>query len=442
MNMVINNKAKITISLTGAVAFFLAIAPILDPYVLFTIGSGFTLKINDILMLFLGVFCFSKYFGNNYKTNYLFILLTGLLVISIIANIYNGTSFGLSIKNILVWFIYASVLIYIWKTPCRDKFFHWVEVIATIAAVITLLQFVAGYLDIPMWDGRLPFFELGKYDGWAGYIDKNTGDVRPNGIFQEASYVGIYISIAYVQALKHGKFNKIIIYALAMLSTTSMVAVVTCAIITIYTLMAKKNINISSKIRRRIIIIVTIAAIGIAFLISTNESVAESFAYILKRISNFESDLNGDRMSSTKYRLLGHIDLFFRYTPIQKIFGVGVAQYSSYFDVTSYSNVWVTTILNSGIVGLLFVVLIFAVMYRKITPSNRIFFLIMIMIFSSDYQWFSWYFFYLISACILKSEEQCNSESMVKRGGSFYSENDIHCNSSIQCRKIFTSVRR
>lgn len=442
MNMVINNKTKITISLTGAVGFFLAIAPILDPYVLFAIGSSFTLKINDVLMLFLGVFCFSKYFGHKYKTNYLFMLLTGLMVISIIANIYSGTSIGLSMKNILVWFIYASVLIYIWESPCRENFFYWVEVIATIAAAITFLQFVAGYLNIPMWDGRLPFFELGKYDGWSGYIDKNTGDIRPNGIFQEASYLGIYLSIAYVQALKHGSLKKIIIFALAMLSTTSMLAVVMCAIITIYTLLARKNMNISSKIRRKIIIIVTIAVIGIAFLISTNEFVAESFAYILKRISNIESDLSGDRMSSTKYRLLGHIDLFLKYTPIQKIFGVGVAQYSAYFGVSSYSNVWVTTILNSGIVGLVFIVLVFATMFKKVIPSNRVFFLIMIMVFSSDYQWFSWYFFYLISACILKSEEQCYTESMVKKKGSFCCENDIRCHSSIQCREVFTSVHR
>ena len=147
-------------------------------------------------------------------------------------------------------------------------------------------------------------------------------------------------------------------------------------------------------------------------------------------------------MSSTKYRLLGHIDLFLRYTPIQKIFGVGVAQYSSYFGVSSYSNIWVTTILNSGIVGLLFVVSVLVAMFRKITPSNRIFFLIMIMVFSSDYQWFSWYFFYLISACILRLADPCCAESMVNKEGSFCGENDIRCNSSIQCREIFTSVRR
>lgn len=403
--MILHNKTKIMVSLAGVVGFFLAIAPILDPYVLFSIGSGFTLKVNDVLMIFIGILCFCRYYNDKFRTNYLVVLLAGLMMISIIANIYSGTSMGLSMKNILVWFVYASVLIFIWKTPCREKFFYWLEVIATIAAVITLLQFIAGYLDIPMWDGRLPFFELGKYDGWAGYIDKNTGDIRPNGIFQEASYAGIYLSIAYVQVLKHGNYKKIIFFALTMLSTTSLLSVVMCIIITAYTLFAKKNINISSKTRRRIILTVIIIVIGIAYLVNNNESVAESFAYILKRFNHIGLDLSGNRMSSVKYRLLGYIDLFAKYTPIQKIFGVGIAQYSLYFNVAPYSNVWVTTILNSGLAGLLIIFSVFFSMFRRVNPANRMFFIIMIIIFSSDYQWFNWYFFYLISACILRTND-------------------------------------
>ena len=67
---------------------------------------------------------------------------------------------------------------------------------------------------------------MGKYDGWAGYIDINTGDIRPNGIFQEASYLGIYVSVAYVQAFKEERIKRMLLYAISMLMTTSVVAIV------------------------------------------------------------------------------------------------------------------------------------------------------------------------------------------------------------------------
>lgn len=56
---------------------------------------------------------------------------------------------------------------------------------------------MCGNIGIHVWNGRIPGFSLSKYDGWAGYIDRNTGDIRPNAFFQEASYVGINLSVAF-----------------------------------------------------------------------------------------------------------------------------------------------------------------------------------------------------------------------------------------------------
>lgn len=50
--------------------FFFAIAPVLDPYIVIEIGSGFTLKINDIIMLFLTMLCFSKSYRFERKTGF------------------------------------------------------------------------------------------------------------------------------------------------------------------------------------------------------------------------------------------------------------------------------------------------------------------------------------------------------------------------------------
>lgn len=402
MTNTINKGSIVTIS--AVVGFFLAIAPILDPYVLFTIGAGITLKVNDILILLIGGFCFLKYHAIKGQTNFLILMICGLFLVSYLANMYSSTNMSMSLKNIVIYLIYGIVLSYIWKTPCREKFFFWVECVAMAASVVVFLQFVAGYLKFPMWDGQIMFFDLGKYDGWAGYIDRNTGDIRPNGIFQEASYIGIYLSVALAYSLKRQKVKRALMFSLAMFATTSIVSVISCIFVFLYSYLCANRLKITGKTRRRILLALIFGVVLMVFLANTYKSVGDSFAYIFKRLDNVQSDLNGTRMSSTKYRLLGHIDLFAEYDFMQMLVGVGIAQYAPYFGVTSYSNVWVTTLLNSGIIGLLILIGTLVSVKKKTLPQNAVFFWIMILIFSSDYQWFNWYFFYLFSACLMKEE--------------------------------------
>lgn len=202
-----------------------------------------------------------------------------------------------------------------------------------------------------MWDGKIPGLALGKYDGWSGYIDVNTGDIRPNGIFQEASYLGIYVSIAYAQAFKEEKLKRMLLYAIAMLMTTSVVAIITLATITFLTLIMKNKLSLSSRTTRKIFVLIGIFLLMLIIASNLNAAIGDSISYVLKRFTNFNSDLNGARMSSTKYRIIGHVDLFNQYSILQKLFGVGIAQYSKVFNVSAYSNVWVTTLLNCGIIG-------------------------------------------------------------------------------------------
>lgn len=408
--MKIGTLNKTALTLSGIVGFFLALSPILDPYIIFSIGSGFTIRVNDVFMLLLGLLCFCKYAASRSKNNILLYLLMGLLLITICANIYSSTKLASSLKLILIWLVYGFVLSYIWETPCRDKFFYWLEKIAIVISVVVFLQFVAGYTGISMWDGKIPFLSLSKYDGWAGYIDINTGDIRPNGILQEASYVGIYLSVALAQALKENKMKLVAVYCAAMFATTSLVSVVSGVFVVFYSLLAAKKLKISRKMKRNIIVAAIIAVLVMIYLINTNESIGASFAYIMKRFNRMEADLTGDRMSSAKYRLLGYIDLFPQYSFVQKMIGVGVGQFSVLFDVKAYSNVWVTTLLNSGIIGLLFLIFILILLKKKTLLQNSVFFWVMILIFSSDYQWFNWYFFYLMSACVLKPSYESNAK--------------------------------
>ncbi len=372
--MRVNRRKWGIISLTGTVGFFFAIAPVLDPYIVIEIGSGFTLKINDIIMIFLTILCFSRSYKFEKKTGFLCIWLLGLGIIGILGNLASNTDMANSFKNLIVWLIYAVCLTYLWKTPCRDKFLQWIEIIAMIASILVILQFISGYIGIAMWDGRIPGLTLGKYDGWAGYIDINTGDIRPNGIFQEASYLGIYVSVAYVQAFKEERIKRMLLYAISMLMTTSVVAIVILITTTVFVLIMKKRIDLSSKMTRRILLLIGAFIIGLVFVSNLNEAVSDSIAYIMKRFTNFTSDLNGARMSSTKYRIIGHLELFNQYSVFQKMFGVGIAQYGSLFNVKSYSNVWVTTLLNCGIIGVGYLIICVLNMIKRIRRENIVFF--------------------------------------------------------------------
>ena len=52
MEVTVNRRKWGIISLTGTVGFFFAIAPVLDPYIVIEIGSGFTYAFLDNVMFF------------------------------------------------------------------------------------------------------------------------------------------------------------------------------------------------------------------------------------------------------------------------------------------------------------------------------------------------------------------------------------------------------
>lgn len=405
---ILQKNDGIVITLTGTIAFFLAFSPIMDPYILMEIGSGITIRINDIFAITLGFLCMLKSPTINKETGFLISWIWGLAIISMLALFGTETRFSMIIKNLLVWAVYAFLLMYIWREPCRDIYFKWIERIALLVVIVVFLQFILGHLDISMWDGRIPGISLSKYDGWSGYIDRNTGDIRPCGIFQEASYVGIYLLVAYAQALREEKVAKALIYALAMITTTSIVAVVGSGIVTVYFLLDSKKLEVQAQTWLKVVAIIIFAFIAILFLSEKDQAVHTVVHYIQRRFLTLNADLAGQREASSKMRLLGNIDLWNQYNWWQKIFGVGIDQYANYFHVTSYSNVFVTTILNSGLAGITYLTICLVSLLRRMEKKNAIFWVVLIIIFASDYQWFNWFFFYLLSACILMESKGCN----------------------------------
>ena len=125
MPLSINNGNKMTITLL--IACFFAIAPILDPYVLVQVSDGITIRINDIFVVGFGLLCFLKRPVINLRYSFLMFWVLGLAMISIIANLINNTDGISSFKNLLVWFVYAVLLMIIWAEPSREEFLKIVD---------------------------------------------------------------------------------------------------------------------------------------------------------------------------------------------------------------------------------------------------------------------------------------------------------------------------
>lgn len=390
-------------SVPGLVALFLAIAPVMDPYIIASIGTGFTIRANDFLILFLCVMLLGKSKKFNLRYGFLLAWCLIFLIFTILAiiGIDKQLDYLLSFKCIFLWSFYAIAINILWQGTERNKFFVYVEYIALFAAIVVIWQFIAGNIGIRAWNGRLPGLPLGKYDSWSGYIDKNTGDIRPCGIFQESSYVGIYFLVAFANAIMGNKLYKALLFAAVLFMSSSMIAVFGCLIVTVYLMVFGKKLGISNKTIKRLMIFVVVAMLLFILLITYSESVRSTFLYIHRRTTNIEADLNRERSNSAQIRILGNIDKFPDYQLWQKLFGVGTAQYASYFNVISYSNVFVTLTLNHGILGICCFIVCLISLHKRIPTYNKAFFLITMIIFATDLQWFNWYFFYMLTACIL-----------------------------------------
>lgn len=405
-----NRRFVISFSFASIVALFLAIAPILDPYIVAEFGSNVTLRVNDVFAIILATICFCKRVGFPRNTILLQLCL-GMTLISIISMLgVSNANVANQIKVLLIWFIYAVLVSYIWNTECRESFFRIAEVIALFAIAVLFIQFVLGNLGVSVWDGKIPFFELSKYDGWAGYIDPNTFEIRPNSIFQEPSYFGIYILVLFAHAISNNRIKIALLYAFSTVLTSSLVAVLGMIIITMYYLMTRTDDKGAKETKRRVIFVIIIFICILLYLYNINDYIYQLVEYIFRRIGGIQTDLHSTRMGSTRWRLMGNLSLFSRYTTWQKLFGYGTLQYASIFGVVNFSSNFVNVILNYGIIGfVLFCIWLFRI-FVGLAKSRRIFFWVMIIIFAVDQQWFSWYFFYLLSACVLLSKVKENGD--------------------------------
>ena len=277
----------------------------------------------------------------------------------------------------------------------RELFFKYILIIAKIATIFLLVQFLMMVIGIPAWDGQLPL-PLSKTDGWAQLTDI-TGSIRVHSFFQEPSYYVMYIMpvLAYCFKIKDIKTTLLLIFGI-LLSTSSM-GIAGIGIIILMWLFFEKRKEIRIN---HVIVFVLIFVLGVGlFMYAYNKypQVRFSTEYMISKLLNTRNDLNKAYMGSTKIRLLGNIDLFSGFTVFHKLFGLGINQYPLvYPNVIPYSNSMVTFLLNGGLVVVITYMLYEAKMILRCKGFNMIYAVLFTYVMFTDLCIFTWYAFYLI----------------------------------------------
>ena len=389
--------------LAASAGIFLGLCSIFEPYIVFQV-SGLTIRVTDVALILLAMLVVlrnrNKTLIINLSRFSLLIWYVGFAFITLFGIMVSNSGFANTYRSVFINMIYIILFELVWRVASFESFKKTLYIAGTIVSLVVVLQFVLGNIGIPMWDGRIPGFQI--YGHWSAYNKLIIRDIRPNGVFQEASYVGLYLMIALAAALKDTKYKYVITFTVALLLSASLVSIGGVAIAYIYLFIFSKESKMNEKAKRRAFIILLILIITFVVLYSNNQSVKSTIDYLVGRINGMGESLRGERMSSERYRLTGYIDYFFQYNSAQKAFGVGESQYYLFFGLEKgYANNFVTCLLNFGIVGLIWYILGQISLFRKIDISKRIYFWLFVFVSAVDAFWFNWHFFYAITPCML-----------------------------------------
>ena len=136
-------------------------------------------------------------------------------------------------------------------------------------------------------------------------------------------------------------------------------------------------------------------ALGVAPFLNT---VADLVARRVGSILDINATYNWGR-SSAQLRLLGNVDLFSKYDPVQKLFGLGVGEYANVFNgvETTYGSSIVNMLLGFGAVGALALITWSLFLVKGAKSGMRVFPALVILALLTDNVLFGWCFFYLLS---------------------------------------------
>ncbi len=391
-------------SLPHLAAIILAISPLFDPYILFSINTV-EVGVIDVLIVFAaGLILYTKREAKLDKI--LLIMLTVFFVINILSFLVftDNRNFLLSLRVLILWTIYAILTSILWQSCHKDMFVKTALCVGIFAAGFIFVQILALSFNFEqVWDGRIPFLKLSEYDDWAKLRDI-TGVIRPHSIFQEPSYFTIYLLPLIAYTLEQKKIMLFLFFVVAAVFSTSSIALALIfAIVFIFALQFDiRSFLVNHK--TKVLILMGAAIISFVLLYVAIPPFHEMVDYSFLKIAKIGKDLQSNRMGSAKLRLIGNVGIFSEFTPWQKLFGMGANQYTLVFPkLIPYSNSFVTTFLNFGIFGMGTILYFFSKLLDHMSKETRIFALLFILLCFVDLFWFNWFFFYVLTWAILFS---------------------------------------
>ncbi len=236
-----------------------------------------------------------------------------------------------------------------------------------------------GYFDIPFLSART---------GWVN----TTWGYRLNSIFSEPSYFSIYLLPLFALNFLERNYKYALLFGVSIIlsSSTLGIAIMFISIIWVSILGAESG---AKKMKRVGLLLLMIAVVMIVI-----ANVPALNAMVIRTFDKVQNSMSGE----DNIRITGYINEYFQFSAKELIFGIGASQFQNYMAeqgvVTyNYSNSFVYTLLQSGVVGLasLLVMLGYAC---KVSVKNKaiMFWVIFVLVLATDLILFSDRYYYLL----------------------------------------------
>ncbi|MCW1929094.1 hypothetical protein [Bhargavaea beijingensis] len=389
------------IRVSNYAAIVLSIMPILGLYNF--VGPFTIVHIFILLTLFLIIISYKEI---TYKNPLIYLYISHFVCCIIVFFLRSNE---LNSEKIIVstFFTLFNVIIIVQLYMIANKkiFIKSSLIVGIVSTLFLFLQYFMMVSGINPPDGRLPFLDLNEHQGWAPIDINNIYQRRLHSIFPEPSYFAIYILPLLAYCLLNKRWFLSILFFISLIISTSSLGIILGSSVLIIVLIYTFRNN-----RGTILTILVISAFGI--MATKNNHITELLGYNINKISNLGT--NSD------IRLIGYID-YFKLMPTElKIFGIGYNQvpfYFSEFGLKNYSNAFVLTLLQFGIIGFLFFIGFIIYLLTQLKAFDKIYILIFVVICSVDAFLYNFYFYYILTFIFLS----------IKRDGEHFEKSNDPC---------------
>lgn len=308
--------------------------------------------------------------------------------------------------NSMVIGLFSLVTYFImWQNADFAKVVKYADIIGYICCAYVVYQFIMQVTGNAVPLGKLPFLEI-----QTGWIPEIWG-FRFNSLFSEPSYFAVFLLPIFTIHFIQSNWKQALIFGVFIIMSSSSLGIIAMVCVISYYILVENLLGIK-KIK---LLFILIAAVVVAIVIILHTPSLENMITqtIRKIIDIFETDGVED------IRLSGHLQYFNVLHVKEQLFGVGIAQLSNYFSqagyvLPNYSNSFVFTLINSGIIGLIILLLyIVSLFVESLNNRSIVFFIILILVMAVDPILMGYRFYWLVYFVYERSTKVGNENACI-----------------------------